>query len=402
MSLELPLPEAEKFTWSDNEHESPQSQSAPLTPEQQKIEEERAFHWARFEREAEQRQDKRDWLGRKKEQNLSAMDVAHEEAIRDYEQFKLAETREYKESENQLTAVIESIKKKHDDPEGEGKKIRPLLYVMSGGLEGPYSVGQAMALQDMGYDKDFDVLVGASTGSVVAGYMAAGQVESAASNYEKMTSKEFFDSHRVREMVDVDYAVSFVKDGPDAMNTEQFYKDPRELYFQVYNDGTGQTEFVDPKKIPEGPFEAIRASAALPYIYNKKVKLRDSEYRDGGINPLPIDQIIEKFKPTDILILPNRSYSETTVHKFSEVGWAFSKILPEKGPLRLLKNLVKRRHEFQKELGGLKDIKGVNVGIMWPPLEDLSLLGQDVDKMKAAVLAAEHHTFEKFGQQPPA
>lgn len=79
-------------------------------------------------------------------EKLTSINIAHEAALREDKDRALQKIPEFLESIKGLKAVIDNLKKKQADPSGEGKNIRPLLLILSGGLTGPYATAQTLAL----------------------------------------------------------------------------------------------------------------------------------------------------------------------------------------------------------------------------------------------------------------
>lgn len=368
---------------------------------------ERQFHQDRFDKQS-QKYTERGLLKRvlDRNQKLSSVDFAHIEALRDNAEFEARHTAAFKEYLRQLHAVVENLKKKRDDPNGEGKNIRPLLLILSGGLEGPYGAGQAIALKEMGLGKTFNQVVGISTGAAIGGYFLSGNPEIAPSiYYEEMVKPEFFNPHRVNKMVDIDYTMQVLSTGPKALDTEAIIDNPTEFWVQAVNDKTGEAELINTKTAKQGVLQAMHASMALPFLYHEKVKVNDGEYVDGGLEPLPLEKVIAQFNPTDILILPNMSFLEADTFKLTTGERVLAKLLPllpRKGIVALAEKVLQRKEEFHHSLDEMKKIVGVNIGMLWPPGGDLTMTGQDSDKMKAAALAAQKDAFEEFGEKREA
>ena len=80
---------------------------------------------ARFAKTAKERNKK--LVNRIRGKKIGDVDVAREEADSDEAYLEKLKTREARENEKQLQRVIDRIKLKHNDPEGEGQKIKVLM-----------------------------------------------------------------------------------------------------------------------------------------------------------------------------------------------------------------------------------------------------------------------------------
>ena len=141
---------------------------------------------------------------------------------------------------------------------------------------------------------------------------------------------------------------------------------------------------------------------ALPWIYKKKVPVNGIERIDGGIQPLAIQQIIEKFQPTDVLILPNMPFNniETFRHPLinEKLVLGFAKLLPDS----VTKKFLIQKKELREAFRFIKDQADINISILWPPDTDLVMVSDDSDKIKAAVLDAAQQTCKTFGEPEKA
>jgi len=332
-------------------------------------------------------------------EKLTPLDIAHEAALREDKDRATQKSPEFLESIKGLRAVIDNLKKKQGDPSGEGKNIRPLLLILSGGLTGPYATAQTLALKKMGFGKTFSQVVGISTGVAVAGYFLADNPELGETIYEEdLVKPEFYNPKRIHKLIDVNFAIKTMSEGPKMLDLETIANNPTEFWAQAVNERTGQPELINAKTAKQGILQAMHASMALPFLYNKKIAVNNDRYVDGGLDPLPIERIISQFNPTDILVLPNMSFVEAqNIQSSTGERWLekLSVFFPENKSM-LIKKIADRRAAFWRSEQKAKDIQGINIGILWPPSGGLSVVGQDAGKMRAAFIDTAEETVKKF------
>ncbi len=331
---------------------------------------------------------------------------------------------EYKEWHKMLEVVLENIKKKRDDPNGEGKEIRPLLLVLGGGMAGSYGMGQLSALSHAGYmEGTFKQAVGISAGACDLTYALAGKDQSligASCYYEECTEDRFLvidpvklikDPKRIKQVMDVSYMSEImegvVKDGSKKLDLEAVQKNSTEFYIQatdVTDSKNPQAEFLNAKE--KGVIECVHASMALPWFYRKSIEIDGKQYQDGAIlESFPIEEIIKKFNPTDILVLPQVPFDNMVgVEKDAKFSRMLARFIPNRASLKtgsatLLKKFIQSKEGQREALSFIQEQTGVKIGIMYPPDGGMLPITNDGPTVKAGVLAAAKKTCEELGEK---
>lgn len=186
--------------------------------------------------------------------------------------------------------------------------------------------------------------------------------------------------------------------GPKTLDLKTIDANPTEFWVQAINERTGQPELINAKTAEQGILQAMHASMALPFLYNKKIEVNNEKYMDGGLDPLPIERMIAQFNPTDILVLPNMSFAEAKNIRLSTGEHLLEKLLPllPNNKAALIKKVLERKVEFWRSEKRIKDMQGMNIGILWPPSGGLSVTGQDREKMRTAFIDTEKDTYRQF------
>lgn len=393
-------PEDFKFPEESKQKEFPEN---PLVDT-----EEFKFHQERFKKQALQTNQK--LINRARGKKVTEIDIAHQEALRENADLEKRKDKEFHEWQKHLQVVIEHLKKRRDDPEGEGKKYRPLLLILGGGMRGPYSAAQVIALNEMGLDATkFDTVVGISAGAGTSSYYMAGKEQTykgTAIFYDECTSKDFLNLMRVRHVMDATVVGKTMREGDKALDQEAIMASPTEFYVAVTRQENKQAELIDVKTAKPGMVSALEASMNVPLLRAPGIEVNGVSYIDGGFDPLPLKEVINKFQPTDILVLPNVPFDRLETFKPSKAEMFLSsnfaeKALPYSGMPGTVLKFLKIAQELRNLLESFKREQNVNVGILWPPDRGLSNQAAEHDTIKGGVYETVRDTFRQLGEKEP-
>jgi predicted patatin/cPLA2 family phospholipase len=163
------------------------------------------------------------------------------------------------------------------------------LVVQGGGMRGVYSMGALAALEEAGLTQAFDIVVGSSSGAINAAYFLAGQADEAINLYLRhLNSREFINIARLWRIVNVDFAIDTAMKRHRPLKMEALRGSPSLLEIIVVNAETGRPEVITSRDDHYELYEVLRATAALPGLYNKKVQLGGARYVDGGLSAYPL------------------------------------------------------------------------------------------------------------------
>ena len=179
-------------------------------------------------------------------------------------------------------------------PSGEMCQKKALV-VQGGGMRGVYSMGALAALEDAGLREAFDVIVGASAGAINAAYFLAGQAHAAVDVYvETLSNKHFVNLARIFKIVDIDYLVDHALKEVTPLDVGAVRRSPTLLEIVLTDSATAEPVVFSARDESLDLFEVIRATAALPALYNKRVHVNGREYIDGGtVDAVPIVRALE-------------------------------------------------------------------------------------------------------------
>src|SRR5215467_1559628 len=178
------------------------------------------------------------------------------------------------------------------------------LIIEGGGMRGVISAGSLLALDLLGFREVFDELYATSAGGVNAAYFLSGQGKLGMTIYfDDIANRRFINPWRVFKAVDVDYAYDRVVSLDKPLDDAAVRASRVRFLLSVTDARSGVNELLDVRTRAEPVPLLLKASSALPVLYNRRVTLYGREYVDGGVSDaLPIAPAIQN-GCTDILVL---------------------------------------------------------------------------------------------------
>jgi predicted patatin/cPLA2 family phospholipase len=178
------------------------------------------------------------------------------------------------------------------------------LVIEGGGMRGVVSAGSLLALDQLGFRNVFDEVYATSAGGVNAAYFLSGQGTLGMSVYfDDIANRRFINPWRLFKIVDVDYVYDDVVALRKRLDDAAIRASRSRFFLSVTNARSGENELLDVRARPEPIPLLLKASSALPVLYNRRVVLNGREYVDGGVTDhLPIARAIAN-GCTDILVL---------------------------------------------------------------------------------------------------
>lgn len=163
--------------------------------------------------------------------------------------------------------------------------MKAKLFVQGGGMRGIYSLAALARLEELNLADCFDVVEGASAGAINGSYFVAGQAGEAVDLYTELSaSKEFIRFSRVNRILDVDYLIDSVLKKRHPIDLERYWGSSTEMRTIITDVSTGEEFVVTNRSRHVDVYELLRATAALPILYHRKVLIDETEYVDGGVS----------------------------------------------------------------------------------------------------------------------
>lgn len=352
-----------------------------------------------------------------------------EEADRDNSDFEKRRHAEFQEWQKDLQLVVHNFKERVKNPDDTENST--MIIMMGGGMKGPYTAGQALALQMMGItSKTVDMVVGTSTGAVVATAFAAGleaTQKSTTMMLEDLASKNFIDTTRLKEVIKLRLIKQLWTDdrGEYAIDADAIRKNRMDLLYTVTEPVKGSEEPVvkhlDAKTIEPGMVDGVISSMSIPYVTGEIPEIDGVRNYDGGFGQMNIEDEIGEFKkrhggkpPKNILILPTMPFetfdemtpspSEIKFAKFAKRhAGSLARIgsLDHAASLNQVEKGLLLKYEQRKAFERIREQTGVHIGVLWPPNSDLTTTSINGDDMKEAVLASARDALRQFGEEQP-
>jgi predicted patatin/cPLA2 family phospholipase len=207
--------------------------------------------------------------------------------------------------------VVDNIRtRKAEIAEGRDSPIKTGLVIQGGAMRGIYSMAALMALGECGLGDAFDHVVGSSAGAVNGAYLVSRQARLAVGVYlENISNKRFVDFTRFRRVVDIDYLIDDVLKTEKILDIEALRQSKSVLHVVLTDYDTATATSVTSRDDDLDIMEAMRATMAIPILFNKKVKVKGRYYVDGGITEgVPLLRAID-LGCTDIIVVLTRNPS---------------------------------------------------------------------------------------------
>jgi predicted acylesterase/phospholipase RssA len=159
------------------------------------------------------------------------------------------------------------------------------LVVQGGGMRGVYSMAALAALEEMGFGQCFDHVAGSSAGALNGAYFITGQASYGVETYiHYLSRKVFVNPFRLKKVVDIDYLVDHIGKKARPLHLHKLHSAHTTLHISLTESTHAQTRYVTNRTPGIDIWEAFRATAAIPLLYNKSVKVGDGHYVDGSIS----------------------------------------------------------------------------------------------------------------------
>ncbi len=313
----------------------PEVQELSLEEQRQwKIEEEQLMHLARFDKKSLDHAQ-RSFLKRifDHEKDLSAVDFAHIEALRDLAATEKTRDPEFLEFEKNRKKAEKAMIEKRDNPNSpESLKTDIVLFGASGAMRGASCAGDYIGLRMVGMGEGVIKANVCASAGAACGCAFGGGLENikhvAKLCYVNLCAGKFINFLRWHKIMDAQVAADLLDDetSPDCLDKKALMESSIDFITTVVNE-EGESELIDAKtakneKGESGLIDAIKASMAAPVVYRKFVEVNGKRFIDGGVNAWPIDKIIEKYKKEKrnliIYVLANIPFTKAAAFESSK------------------------------------------------------------------------------------
>ena len=251
---------------------------------------------------------------------------------------------------------------------------RNVLVVQGGGMRGVYSMGALAALEESGLSEAFNVIVGSSAGAINGAYLLAGQAKEAVRVYvDLLSNRNFINPWRFWKIVDIDYLVDDVLKRLLPLNVEAVKASRTTLEIILADADTAEPVIISNRSDVDF-YELIRATAALPALYNRKVLIDGRYYVDGGVaDSVPAAYAAAAAAETgsgsaDILAVVTRppDYRRRDAHPFLQRILALGAIGHSRAVKAVMGREDVRYNDSMDLLQGVTTVDSVRAITVWP------------------------------------
>ena len=313
---------------------------------------------------------------------------------------------------NKDSPIIKNLFRKRDllaagDPEHE--KIGTALIILGGCMGGVCGGGTLIALNTLELMDSFDVAVTVSTGSAIGAYGLAGYEQARIGTsiyYEDCFRHNFIDFSRFFSgrgpLIDIDFIEWMFrqggKTGGKKLDTGAIIRNRTKFFVGITNSSSGEGFLVNAKQAQPDMISVLTASVAMPGLYGRSRTINGIRGIDGGIGlQFPIKETVDRFHPTDILVIANCSQRSAAVKDPSLAELAVRPLLFRNLPAPLRKKIYQRFDLFNRGMTYLLSAKDINFGMIWGS-GDVKLLTRNPKKLRRAAQNSAQKTLGIFGE----
>jgi predicted patatin/cPLA2 family phospholipase len=283
------------------------------------------------------------------------------------------------------------------------------LVVQGGGMRAVYSMGALAALEEMGFGQCFDHVAGSSAGALNGAYFITGQAGYGVETYvNHLTHKNFVNPLRVKKMLDIDYLVDHIGKKARRLDIEKLRSAHTMLHIPLTEFSNGKARYVTNRTPGIDLWEVFRASAAVPILYNKPVKVGDGLYVDGSLSDrVPIRRVMD-YGCRYIVVILTMPYShriKTRNAFLKSISWPATRHYSDAVRQALLgedldyNNMMSDLSRRNPRISGYSN-RVVVITPQHQP-ERFSSLTANPEQLMQCALTARSDTWKAFGKTPP-
>jgi predicted patatin/cPLA2 family phospholipase len=266
-------------------------------------------------------------------------------------------------------------------------------------MRGVLSAGALLALDVLGFRAVFDEVYATSAGAVNAAYFLSGQGAHGITIYfDDISNRRFINPLRFWKMVDIGFAYDEVVTTVKPLDEQALRAQPADLFFSVTDIETGRNHLLDVKALSEPVSQMLKATSALPVLYNQTITVGGRAYVDGGAScTLPILQAAER-GCTDILVVmtkgPDYRSEPPTRLRRAILYWALGRTYPK---IMDAYAILDAQNQHDRALAaGINTLEAVNIATLFPTADELVVSRTTVER-DSLVLGAERMAVRTAG-----
>ncbi len=256
-------------------------------------------------------------------------------------------------------------------------------------MRGIFLVGVLQAFAERGYFP-WKLAIGSSAGALTAAAYMAGQIYLARDAFfTRLLSNEFIHYSNIfkqdRHILDLDWMIDTIINSREKLDIKKLRQSCPLLITAtvIHEDLPPKTIFLDSKT--DDPLTALKATAALPYLYRGFVRYKDQLLLDGGLlAPVPYQKALSLgYREEDILVILTRPKG---YRKKKESFWTrtlYEHYYKDPKYTPLVESLLSRHESYNQILHELEN-KYKGIEIIYPPGDfEVKRLTRDEKKILA-------------------
>lgn len=283
----------------------------------------------------------------------------------------------------------------------DGRKVA--LIVEGGAMRGVISCAALLALEELGLTEVFDEVYGASAGAVNAAYFLAGQSSYATTiYYQDINNTTFIRRMWRRQIVNIDELFDSIVARRKQLQVEKVLESRSQFHIAIADANSGEAFLAHAQTSRTPLLTLLKASCAMPLLYNGLVHIDGRECFDGGlINPLPILEALES-GCTDLLVLLTRpeNYRECPPTLLEQQFFEARCSRWNEAIVNAFETTHLRGNALRDIALGRESVPaGINIATLCPAEEDVKIerTTRNAQLLKSAAIASAHRTLEAFG-----
>ena len=256
-------------------------------------------------------------------------------------------------------------------------------------MRGIFLVGVLQAFAERDYFP-WKLIIGTSAGALTGAAYIAGQIYLARDVFfTKLLSKRFIQYSNIfkknKHILDLDWMIDTILKGREKFNIKKLRKSSTLLITAtaVCENSPPETIFLDSKK--DDPFIALKASAAIPYLYKGFVNYEEHLLLDGGLlAPIPYQKALSLgFREEDILVILTRPQGYRKKETSFWIRRIYEFYYKDPKYTHLVESLLNSHEIYNQILNDLEN-KYKGIDIIYPPTDfEVQRLTKDEKKILA-------------------
>ncbi len=270
---------------------------------------------------------------------------------------------------NPIKSFVDALGKRRSAPELPEKKV---LILEGGGMRGIFLTGILQAFTDRNFFP-WKLVIGSSAGALTGTAYMARQIHLARDAFftKLLTGKFIHLSHILnseKHILDLDWMINTVVKGSDPLNTARLKKEVPVIITatRVHDNRSPETVYLTSKK--DDIFTALKATAAIPYLYRGFVKYNDMQLLDGGLlDPIPFARALEMgYKEEDILVITTRPRGYRKKVESFWIRSLYEAYFSESKYSYLVASMENRYKKYNRILNELEQ-RYTGIDVLYPP-----------------------------------